>query len=253
MVIIQYISDIHLEFYKDKFECKLEVSAPILCLLGDIGYPSRINYAKFLEWCSKNYKKVFLIAGNHEYYDTVDNIKLGENKISRINNEIEKQVERFENISFLNNKTEEYEGYIFTGCTLWSNIPDKIRNYELRRVNDFKKINITKEEYNTNHQNDLKFLENAIETNLNSNMILITHHLPYFELIHEKYGNFEQNYIFATELKYLIRKDKIKVWLCGHSHMPNTKNINEVICSLNPFGYPDEYKSDDCLRCIYEV
>ena len=47
-MLIQYISDIHLEFYNLSKIIKLIPSAPILCLAGDIGNPLLENYEIFL-------------------------------------------------------------------------------------------------------------------------------------------------------------------------------------------------------------
>lgn len=65
----QFISDIHLESRK-----KIPIIEKIkdidnLFLLGDIGIPGTDIYVKFMDWCSKNYKNVFIIYGNHEYYN----------------------------------------------------------------------------------------------------------------------------------------------------------------------------------------
>ena len=72
---MQYVSDIHLEMH-DKYNegvitpsMFLKPSAPYLALCGDIGIPELKAYDVFLGWCSNNYEKVFLIAGNHEYYN----------------------------------------------------------------------------------------------------------------------------------------------------------------------------------------
>lgn len=228
---IQYISDIHLEFYKNEEIVKIIPSAPILCLCGDIGYPEDKKYDIFLEWSSKNYEKVFLITGNHEYYNKKKSIK-------EINDIIQTKVNLHSNITFLNNKIEEYHGYTFIGCILWSSIPFGIKRYELNQFNDFKKIkSMSIENYNILHLKDLLFLKRSLTDN--KNIICLTHHLPSLELISEKYKDSDLNYMFASNLNYLITEN-IKLWICGHSHDGNTKIINEVICTLNPHGYPKE-------------
>lgn len=240
---IQYISDLHLEFYEDILKIPIIPSAPILCLLGDIGFPDSTNYDIILNWCSKNYKKVFIITGNHEYYS---------NKftIDEINNIINTKVKKYNNISFLNNTIEKYEDHTFIGTTLWSYIPKYIKNHELNVYNDFKKIKgINREKYNELFLKNLEFLENELK--IHDNIICLTHHLPSIDLIHEKYKDYP-NFMFANNLNYLI-EDNIKVWMCGHSHTGNTKIINNVICTLNPFGYPNENKDESCLSKIIEL
>jgi len=70
---VQYISDIHLELYKDLPEAAfvnfITPDAPYLALCGDIGIPDFKNYEKFISWCAPRWNKIFIIAGNHEYYN----------------------------------------------------------------------------------------------------------------------------------------------------------------------------------------
>ncbi len=242
---IQYISDIHLEFYEDHIFPKLIPIAPILCLAGDIGYPEKANYQNFLEYCSSKYKHIFIITGNHEYYTKT--------AYDDINIKIENIVKKYDNITFLNRKVKKIENYVFIGCTLWSHIPNSICNYELKVYNDLKKIHgMRREIYNFLHTQDKIFLEETL--NKYENIICLTHHLPSPKLIHSKYKNLPY-YMYASDLEYLI-KDNIKLWICGHSHESNTVNINDVICTLNPLGYPNEHNIeyiDNSLETVLEI
>ena len=175
-----------------------------------------------------------------KYIDAAFNQKMNSLKVDK----------NYNNISFLNNTIEIYEHYTFIGTTLWSYIPEYIKNDELNAYNDFKKIKgMNRQKYNQLYKKNLEFLTNEIKNK--NNIICLTHHLPSIELIHEKYKNY-QNFMFANKLNYLI-KDNIKLWMCGHSHTGNTKIINNVICTLNPFGYPNENIDKSCLNKIVEL
>ena len=69
---IQYCSDLHLEFkansqFLEKFP--LVPSADILILAGDITYMRKDFYEhSFFDFLSENWKQVFWIPGNHEFY-----------------------------------------------------------------------------------------------------------------------------------------------------------------------------------------
>lgn len=39
-----------------------------LALLGDIGNPCLVNYGYFIDYYSKLFEHILIIAGNHEYY-----------------------------------------------------------------------------------------------------------------------------------------------------------------------------------------
>jgi len=47
----------------------LEPKAPYLAMLGDIGYPAKPTYQELLLAMADRFQKVFVIAGNHEYYN----------------------------------------------------------------------------------------------------------------------------------------------------------------------------------------
>ena len=242
---IQYISDIHLEFYENSFP-KLVPIAPILCLCGDIGTPEKENYTQFLEWTSNNYKHVFIITGNHEYYSKTS--------YDDINNMIENIVKKYYNITFLNRGVKKLDNYTFIGCTLWSELPKNISYYQIKEYNDFRKIRgLRPDIYNSLYKKDYEFLEKCIEKY--DNIICLTHHLPSPKLIHDKYKNLPY-FMFASNLEHLI-KSNVKLWLCGHSHLGNTVLINDTLCSLNPFGYPgentEEYVKDSLQKFIENI
>jgi len=102
---IQYISDIHLEFLTNT--PKVIPRADVLCLVGDIGYPFSKIYKKFLTEMNNLFKKVFLITGNHEYYNLGPNfgkdMLMIEEKIQKVITE-----NNLNNITFLNDTYEDY-------------------------------------------------------------------------------------------------------------------------------------------------
>jgi predicted phosphohydrolase len=71
---LRYLSDLHLEFIKPNklkhFINKIPHGKDEICILaGDIGNPYKSNYDTFMKFMSENFKKTFIIAGNHEYYN----------------------------------------------------------------------------------------------------------------------------------------------------------------------------------------
>jgi len=72
---IRYFSDLHLEFMKpnkiQNFLTNIPPGLDEICICaGDIGNPIHPNghYDIFMNFMSKNFKKIFVISGNHEYY-----------------------------------------------------------------------------------------------------------------------------------------------------------------------------------------
>ena len=80
---IQYASDLHLELSgNSKYvkEIPFEVTGDVLVLAGDTAYLRDKNLpdSKFWEGASENYRKVFLVPGNHEYYGFGDVLENGD-------------------------------------------------------------------------------------------------------------------------------------------------------------------------------
>lgn len=241
---IQYVSDIHLEFLQKP--PKIIPRADILCLLGDIGYPYSNIYKQFLTEMNSMFKKVFLISGNHEYYN------LGPNKgksIIQIDDQIEHVIKSNNlcNISYLNYSYEDYEGYRFVGTTLWSYISDP--NY---LVNDFDQIiNMNINLYNEFHNIACEYIaETIIESELP--IVMLTHHLPSYDLIDDKFKVSSMNKFnqcFASDCcKFFV--PPVKLWLYGHTHKPKVSNINGIKFGCNPLGYPNE---NNPINIIYVV
>lgn len=224
---IQYISDIHLEFLDNiRFTKFIKPIGNILILAGDIGNPYEQLYEEFLNYISTIFDKIFIITGNHEYYNK-------KHTIEEVNTKIQSIVNQFTNITFLNNSYEDYLGYRFIGTTLWSNVNSSL-------INDFKCINgMTIDYYNNLHNISIKFIKEQLE--LNIPLIVVTHHLPSSRLIEPKYDSL-YNQFFASNCDFLIKKP-IKCWIYGHTHTRNEYYINDIILCCNPIGYLNENKS----------
>lgn len=220
---LQYISDIHLES-RSEFPL-LPVRSKNLALIGDIGNPFKNNYADFLKYTSDNYERVFLVAGNHEYWHHRKTHQQVDDKIHSI-------VQKLPNIEYLNNSQTELNNYIILGGTLW-----------------------TPNNYSILHQQSLDWLQKSIENNYNKNIIVLTHYLPSFKLIVPKYQSQEYDKIrnrYASDLDHLINLP-IRYWLCGHSHCTFEIKINNVFCAINAFEYSNVSnlkKEKDIVRII---
>jgi len=231
---IRYFSDVHLEFNNTLDLVKSIRPGPdeVCICSGDIGNPVSQEYDIFFTFLHENFKKVFVIAGNHEYYGAIG--------IPLTNKFLVSYFKKFNNISFLINSWEIYEGYCFIGTTLWSNITNPFNT-----INDMYKIpNFSVLEYNKLHKECLEFLGQALRQ---ENCIVLSHHLPSFSLINEKYKEAHINQWFATDLDSLIEqhKERIKCWIYGHTHTESIQEISGISFLCNPIGYPGENFSRD--------
>lgn len=263
---LQFVSDLHLEFYQDdefQKDGKFDISkfatpcAEYLAILGDLSYPTSPNFEQFLETASQLYKKVFYVAGNHEYY-------IGDNPsmptMSTVNANIEFICSNFANVYYLNN--EEHllnENTVILGTTLWSHIPDQKQRIVKDSIKDYTNIFVDEKHYKTGltckisnqlHTEAVLWLTEKLKKHQNKKVIILSHHMPSFKMISPQYKDSDINCAFATDLDYLMWKNNnIKFWLCGHTHSTMKVKINKCICMTNPIGYPSrcltEYKYEN--------
>lgn len=241
---IQIISDIHLEFYDDpKMADFVQPSAPNLLICGDFGIPYLDSYEKLIAECSDNFKNIFLITGNHEYYQHKNDNPL---TMGETDTKIELIVQKYPNVHFLNNRCYELnDEYIILGSTLWSYVPRRNIYDALDYIKDYEQIyyaydkHIDPKYINKVHEQNVKWLKENISKFSNKKIIIMTHHLPSFQLIDEKYEGNTVNCCFASDLDMLM-KGNVKYWFAGHTHSSFNKKINDTQCIGNPKGYYDE-------------
>lgn len=238
---IQYFSDLHLEFLKKNFNkllSRIVPVAPVLVLAGDIGLPSNKSYEELLTNVSDKFTKVFVIAGNHEYYG---------NTLPETNTRISSICQRLPNVSFLNNSFEDYQGVRFVGSTLWSKITDVAS-----LTNDFSMIKgLTVTEYNRLYSDACDFVNNTLSSATNEQrVVMITHHLPSHSLVdpcYSRYRRYQQ--CFASDLDHLIRSPVV-CWIYGHTHKPFFGVMTSVKMCCNPIGYPGENATVDFEKFV---
>jgi Icc-related predicted phosphoesterase len=217
------LSDLHIEFTTHKYHPvgRKWPESDILILAGDIGVGRSAR--NFIEEQAK-IRPVIYILGNHEFYNNdMDDIR-------EFWNEVE-----IENLYVLDNKYVDIGGYRFIGSTLWSDTTGSAIP-----MNDFSLINngyFTQNIGTKMHKENVKWLENAIKESVDKECVVITHHLPSFECISEKYKDYEFNKGYASNQDHLLGKDNVKLWIHGHTHDSIDKEINGTRVICNPRGY----------------
>jgi len=237
-MLIQVVSDLHLEFKNSKPHNIVPV-APVLALLGDIGNPFSEIFCNFIAWCASKFDIVLFVAGNHEYYYG-DHNKTKE-KIAEICN-------LYDNVKFLDcndfvyvNPKNSHDRIKIVGCTLWSNIDTNAAGTINKYINDYRYIKVNDQHLTVSqstewHKQNRNWLENQI-LHSKENICILTHHAPLLtgtsSLEHE---NSILNTAFASDLSALMG-GKVKAWFYGHSHYNSEQVYNGTLVASNQLGY----------------
>src|SRR5574338_1459047 len=131
--IIQYCSDLHLEFPENKIflrQYPIEPTGEILLLAGDvIPFALMDKHKDFFSYVSDNFQATYWIPGNHEYYHS---------DVSKRSGKLNENIRN--NIHLVNNVTIEKDNVRFIFSTLWTKInPDK-QIYIEKDLSDFHAI-----------------------------------------------------------------------------------------------------------------
>ena len=249
---VQYISDLHIEFLSIDEMYNLVAQIHPLCdvcvLAGDVGGPLKVDglYSRFLQEMSYKFRKVFVIAGNHEFY--------GAHGMNLVRAGMRATCASMQNVSFLDDAWEDFEGRRWIGATLWSHVSNS--QYT---INDVIKIpGMDVERYNSLHADARAFLVEALVGAKSDGVpaVVITHHLPLNQLTAPQFrGEHFDKYHqwFSSDLGDIVTRfaPDIRGWFYGHTHAKSVQTLLGVAFYCNPVGYAGE--NDASRSSISEV
>lgn len=257
MFRIQYVSDLHLEFYeKAVFPQLVTPNARYLALAGDIGQPGSRVFHSFLDYVSKNWERVFYVPGNHEYY-TKPYQKWKYERPTPFHErhvELRSAVEHHTNIHLLDSASPSYfcseENVAIVGSTLWSHVPDERLVDAQFEMNDYTFIPVRTDggvrrlhpdDTNQFHTETRTVLAREIDAweRRGANVCVVTHHMPSFDLVSPRYRSHRLNCCFASSCEDLM-KPHVKAWIYGHTHNAAITAIGRTMTACNARGYPNE-------------
>lgn len=232
---IQYCSDLHLELEKNSkyiLNNPLTVKGDVLILAGDI-IPLHDELFKnpFFSYISDNYKKVFWVPGNHEFYHK------DINEFSKSYN-----IRVRKNINIVHNIELQYENIQFVFSTLWSNISSINEKNIEQSVSDFSCIlknnkQFKTADFNKLHNESLSFIKSSLKNKKNKTVV-VTHHLPSSLCNSPVHNNSPINEAFCVDLTDYIENSNVNFWIYGHNHTNHKPLIiGNTIMITNQLGY----------------
>lgn len=222
---MQYVSDLHPEFNGFPEIPKIKDT---LIIAGDSSYGgSEFSlFESFINKCSRKWKHVVYVPGNHDYYSECYTV----NDIDCI---FKSMFSKYSNTHYLNNSIAIINDKVFAGSCLWCN-PVEIRGFA-----DFKRIpSMTKKEMSKLHENSVSFLKKTF--NEYTNVVCITHFPPIQCTWDKKIYSYKESSYFGNNMEDIIISSSIKYWIYGHTHWSASKQIGNCKLYSNQFGYPNE-------------
>lgn len=167
-----------------------------------------------LRWLEMFDGKMFTVMGNHDFY-----------------------INDFDPIDIIPDPID-VGGLRIAGATLWTDLGnwnDWVMYcqglVDIRYI-----VGLTYDSYNAAHRLHRDYLLGSKAD------IIVSHHLPSYRSVHEKYRGSPYNPGFATELEAFI-SDMSKpplLWVHGHTHMPFDYHIGKTRVICHPRGYTHE-------------
>ena len=237
------MSDLHLEVGQQYADFDVSAVAPYLILAGDVGrLKDYQQYLEFLRKQCRQFTKVFLVLGNHEFFGTSHTEGL---RLARC---FEKEPGCEGKLKVLIRDRVDMDpslGIIILGCTLHSRIPEEIKDVVQMKVNDFKHIEgWTVKSHNSEHQQDVEWLRREIHNIRNEkdlpkrDILVITHHAPTVQGT-SKPSDLANPWscAFSTDLLGDKALADTQVWVFGHTHFTSDFKQGQVRLVSNQRGY----------------
>lgn len=248
-MLLQVVSDLHLEIGQQYSSFQLDAKAPYLILAGDVGrFQDYHGFLTFLQEQCRKFMKVIMVMGNHEFY--------GRSRSEGLETAERLQAESSLNGRFIilnRGRLDLSEDVTILGCTLQSHISAASRKIVATTVQDFSKIREwTVGDHNNEHAKDVAWLRNEItkirETEKAApsasrrKVVVVTHHAPCRSKTSRP--EHEQNPwsdAFATDLLIAGQTDNPLMecdwWLFGHTHYSTYFQVGQVNVFSNQRGY----------------
>lgn len=234
---IQYASDLHLEMNNIKdFSKVIKPVAPFLALVGDIGHIQKLSYRPFFDYVSSEFEKVFYVPGNHEYYSVEPS-----DTFHKLDVEMKYFCDSYENIHYLVRNSYKFDhlnvGII--GSPFWT------PHFSSTNIQISKNQSLFSEYSNVLHQVDYTYIDNICRKykNTYTQTVVLTHFMPSFSLISNKYRNYPNNHNFASHSDHLFNHN-IQCWIYGHTHEASSKTIKNTFCTSNPYGHNNKFQTN---------
>jgi len=242
---ILILSDLHIEFGYFFIPENENEKETVVVLAGDIGLVKKeYTYRDFIADTCDRFKKVIWIMGNHEFYGA--NFPTALAKVWNATLE-------HTNLEVVDKETVVIDDVAFVCATLWTSMDNNnimTMNDAKLWMNDYKHIRTgpTSEPWRRKlapidtvaahlRAKEYIFPEIVKQKEDGKKVVVVTHHLPSFQSIPERFRGESLNGAYASELFEDIMETQPDIWCHGHTHGSSDYMIGNTRILCNPRGY----------------
>lgn len=231
---LQVLSDLHLSVSSLD---RPDTDADVVILAGDIARPQEA-----MAWASGFSQPVLYVAGNHEFYGGSLDGTLRELKRLGIGT----------GVQVLDCEETVIGGVRFLGATLWSDFKlfgeaqrEQAIAQALILVRDYSRIQIDEahddlfspDESIRLFARHVAWLQARLNEPFAGPTVVITHHAPSRRSLHPRFANSLLSACFVSDAEYLLGRDRVDLWVHGHTHDSFDYAVNGTRVLCNPRGY----------------
>ena len=235
-MLLQIVSDLHLEFDEVPFELPPVEGRDLLILAGDIAVQKK---ALGFVQTQLEHSPVVYVPGNHEYYgrsiERVDRFWEGVN---------------LPYFTYAPCVVRIIDRVAFCLGTLWTDVDNGNEHskyvasramHEFRGGVKYQNRHFTPDDSIQLHKKTLDTWSTWLEQNksLYDKVVVISHHAPHVQSIAKKYDGDLLNPCFYTDLSWFIELYRPVLWAHGHMHNSFDYKIGDTRVVCNPRGYFD--------------
>ncbi len=227
---IHLVSDLHLEFAHIDLP---GVDRDVLVVAGDLS--SFAEKGKAIDFFNREFEKtpglhIVFVPGNHEYYH--GELRLVDEYWRRVSDDRP-------NFHFLNPGEvwipDGKERMVqFTGACLWTAMDEDQKQMAKRYMTDYR---LTKDLHPEAVHGIHKLHRSFIEKHALPGQVVVTHHSPSFDCVHDKYAGDFMNFAFHNDMDATVKKVDAAYWFFGHTHDTMDVQIGNTEVTCNPRGY----------------
>src|SRR5207247_410900 len=97
--------------------------------------------------------------------------------------------------------------------------------------------------YRDEFHKNLNWLKNELDDKSSFRQVIVTHHLPSYQLQHPKYralGTELLDTLFFSEILDKLDLSQVQYWFAGHTHESVSIKYKGTNIIVNPYGYSKE-------------